>query len=79
MSFWRVYNSYWFNKSNKIENQIELFKQQLYNEWYATLTEEEKDELAKQEEIDRINKETSYQKALVSLGIMTAQCSNWLK
>lgn len=70
MSFWKVYSSYWFNKYASIENQIELFKQQLYNEWYENLSEEEKEihnKIIKQKEID---KETSYRKALVALGFM---------
>lgn len=75
MSFWKVYSSYWFNKYNSIENQIELFKIQLYNEWYATLSKEEKEEHEKIIRQQKIDKETSYRKALVALGFMTEQCN----
>ena len=67
MAFWTVYNSRWFHKENKeIENQIEIFRKQLQDDMYNCLTEDEKEQLRKQQ----IEAETSYQKALVALSYM---------
>lgn len=67
MAFWAVYGKYWFGRTGVIQDQIFLFKRYLFNEWYNSLSEEEKEKYDKKMKEVKEKKEKEEQKMLLDL------------